>query len=362
VKILVIDDDEAVRGSLRAILEFDGLVVEAAEDGEKALKIAVEFEPDLIICDVKMPGLSGHDVVRELRRMPQTAATPVMMLTASHDMDIMRKSMDLGADDYLTKPFTRTGLLKAIKTRMNRAMSIGEKAQLKVDEFLSSISATVPHELRTPLASIIGYSEFISNYSETISVEDILDMVKSIHSSGLRLHDTIEKFILFSRLSMLSASPGAAEALRGGRCSSSNALSQVLKRAQWLPDRFEDLVLCDTDIAFPMEEYHLYRAIEELLCNAVKFSEPGTPVTLAFESDGSVSSVRVTNFGRGMTPQQVELISAFKQFDRERFEQQGLGLGLVTLRMLADLYDGDLDIISELGGSTEVTFSVPAAN
>ncbi|GAB4154706.1 MAG: response regulator [Planctomycetota bacterium] len=360
MKILVIDDEEMIRESIKANLEFDGFTVETAEDGEAGLRLVKEFEPDLIICDIMMPRLSGYEVVRQLRSNPVTEAIPVIMLTAKGQMEAMRESMDLGADDFLTKPYTRASLLGAIKTRMKRASSISEKAQAKVEDFLLQVSSVIPHELRTPLASIIGYSEFIMSYYSTLSADELVDMAKTIHDAGTRLHDTIEKFILYSRLSIAVQSPAIAEGIKGGRASSSSVLSQVLKRVTWAADRMEDMIIHDEDTTFKMDEYHLYSVIDELLENAVKFSEKGTPVTLKFMSDEDYSAVEVRNYGRGMTSQQIEMIGAFRQFDRAAFEQQGLGLGLVIVKMLAELYDGDLDIVTKEDGETVVTFRVPA--
>jgi diguanylate cyclase (GGDEF)-like protein len=117
-KILVIEDEELVRANLIDLLEMEQFEAIAAEDGYIGVQLAQEQGPDLILCDVSMPELDGFAVLEQLRRNPKTAGIPLIFLTARATQADLRQGMRLGADDYLTKPFSQAELLEAIETRL----------------------------------------------------------------------------------------------------------------------------------------------------------------------------------------------------------------------------------------------------
>lgn len=118
-KILVIEDEKEIRENLEDLLS-DKYEVLVASGGREGLEIALRELPDIVLCDVTMAGVTGHNVLTGLRSNPTTANIPFIFLTARVSKDDMRLGMELGADDYLTKPFTRKELLNAITARLKR--------------------------------------------------------------------------------------------------------------------------------------------------------------------------------------------------------------------------------------------------
>jgi two-component system, OmpR family, response regulator MprA len=130
VDILVVDDERAVRDSLRRALELEGYGVELAEDGEQALRrLEVEPQPDAVILDVLMPGADGLEVCRRLRNAGN--AVPVLMLTARSEVDSRVAGLDAGADDYLSKPFALAELLARLRALLRRLGSDDATAVLR---------------------------------------------------------------------------------------------------------------------------------------------------------------------------------------------------------------------------------------
>lgn len=117
-KILVIEDELFVRENIVDLLEAEDFEVFSTENGILGILWAKDNLPDLIICDVMMPEISGHEILEEIRELPETWLTPFVFLTAMSDKGDIRRGMELGADDYLTKPFTRDELLSAISSRL----------------------------------------------------------------------------------------------------------------------------------------------------------------------------------------------------------------------------------------------------
>lgn len=120
-KILLIEDNRDVRETTADILELSGYAVVAVESGRAGVEAALASAPDLIICDIMMPGLDGYGVLHILGKRPETAGIPFVFLTARSEKADVRKGMNLGADDYLTKPFEETELLDAVETRLHKS-------------------------------------------------------------------------------------------------------------------------------------------------------------------------------------------------------------------------------------------------
>jgi CheY-like chemotaxis protein len=119
-KILVVDDEENIRISINTVLKLKGHQVSNAEDGRKALDMLKELKPDVIICDIEMPGIKGHDVLKELKENPSTSEIPVIFLTGRAEMSHMEKAMELEVNDFLLKPFTPDQLVAAIDVQLRR--------------------------------------------------------------------------------------------------------------------------------------------------------------------------------------------------------------------------------------------------
>lgn len=150
-KILVIEDEPTVRANILELLEIENYEVVSAENGLLGALWAQEHIPDLIICDVMMPEVNGYEVLNSLRQEPMTATIPFIFLTAMADKADMRHGMELGADDYLTKPFTRAELMGAIASRLAKHNNLmqpystehkrAEALQQKVQELQQYIEA-----------------------------------------------------------------------------------------------------------------------------------------------------------------------------------------------------------------------------
>lgn len=119
--ILIIEDEARTRENLAVILDMEGYRVLSAENGRRGLELARSERPDLILCDVSMPELDGHDVLRAMRENSATASIPFIFLTARGERRDLRAGMDLGADDYLVKPAAATELLACLEARFKRA-------------------------------------------------------------------------------------------------------------------------------------------------------------------------------------------------------------------------------------------------
>lgn len=149
-KILIIEDNAEVRDNISEILELANYQVFRAENGKEGVVLAMRENPDLILCDIMMPVLDGYGVLHLLKKNDTLCNTPFVFMSAKADKTDLRKGMDLGADDYLTKPFEETELLSAIETRLKKADMANQKCQELVEknDFRSTVTE---HEMMESL-------------------------------------------------------------------------------------------------------------------------------------------------------------------------------------------------------------------
>jgi len=157
-KVLLIEDNQDVRETTADILELANYKVVTAEDGKIGVKLAQNIEPDIILCDIMMPELNGYGVLQILSKNPKTASIPFVFLTAKSDKSDFRKGMNMGADDYLTKPFEENELLDVLECR------------LKKNDFIKKEFAK----------NVEGVNSFLEEASEYVDLESLTDkqMVK----------------------------------------------------------------------------------------------------------------------------------------------------------------------------------------
>src|SRR5512140_2531494 len=213
-KILVIDDEEWLREMVRMALNERGFEVLEAENGATGVEVARRELPDLILCDVNMEKVDGYLTLSALRNEPATAAIPFILMTGLADNAGMRHGMELGADDYLPKPFSIEELYAAVEARLKKAQALRQEAEKKLTDLRDSISMALPHELRTPLNGILAYGEMLAAEAGTIPAKEVAEMGQVIHDSGKRLERLIENFLIYAQIELLGADAQKINALR----------------------------------------------------------------------------------------------------------------------------------------------------
>jgi signal transduction histidine kinase len=358
--ILVIEDEEFVRQNVADILELEGFGVIEAENGIVGTQLAREFLPDLVMCDVMMPEKDGHAVLEDLRNDPLTATIPFIFLTAMADASAMRRGMEMGADDYLTKPFTTQQLVSAVNTRLERRASIKQEREQHMEQLRQSIVHTLPHELRTPLLGILGCTELIIDSYSAIVPEDVMNLIHIIDRAGQRLHGLIKNYLLYAGLAIIRSDPERTLKLQRDCVDQPGTLiADVAETIAAQYGRENDLILTTEDCAICISGENVSKLAEELIDNAFKFSKPRTAVTVTANRKDTTYTLCVSDEGRGMTPDDIHQVGAYMQFGRQQFEQQGSGLGLIIAKYLAELHRGDLVVQSEINRGTQATVNLP---
>lgn len=358
-RVLIIDDDFDILKQIDVYLSYTEHEYWMAHGGAEGVKLALQHLPDIILCDVMMPDYNGYEVLEMLQRSPQTRSTPFVFMSALNERDQVRRGMSVGGDDYLPKPFSMRELEETILARLARRKRLEDT----LNTLRENIVYALPHELRTPLMGILWYGDMLQEEAYSIEPEDIRTYAARISSSGTRLLRVVENYLVYAQLEMVVTNATSIYQLRKERTEADLTLQARAHLHAERRNRQADLMLNLAASPVKMSENDLGKLIEELLDNAFKFSEVGTPVTVrgVANCDTNTYTLTVVDKGKGISKVEMQRMGAFMQFNRTLQEQQGLGLGLVIVRRIVEVYGGTFKIASQVEQGTTIEIQIPLA-
>lgn len=354
-RILVIEDEDNLRENLTEILSFEGYEIIQAENGKIGLEMALENIPDLILCDVMMPEMDGYEVLAALRENPATRLIPFILLTALAEREKMRKGMELGADDYIVKPFGISELLQSVNSRFKKSKAVQEHTEAALNELRLNLISQLPHELRTPLNGIIGFGQLLQDNPTNYGPQEVAEFGTAIYKSGQRLYRLIQNYLIYAQLELKNVDASDGEELDEAGLICRKKAEEVAKRY----NREADLLVYAGVTRVFAKRDNFEKIVEELVDNAFKFSEPGKRVIVTCQMAGGTFKLSVVDHGRGIAQDDIRRIGAYMQFDRMLHAQQGSGLGLIIARRIVELMQGEFTLESKVGEGTTIQVSLP---
>lgn len=359
--ILLVDDDEAILNSAARLLKLRGYEVITALNGREALAAMQQVVPDVIVSDIGMPDMNGYDFFHAVRSNPLWTPIPFIFLTAYGQRTDIRRGHSLGVDAYLVKPFEMEDLLVLVESRLKRVREIHETAQAEVERMKQQLVTIFSHELRTPLTYIYGYVDMLRDQYSELDRATVETMLEGMRRGAERLTRLVEDLMLIVRLD--SGVVGTEIALRRMPVTLSAVVEEVVEHYRHIAKERQVAI----DVAVPPNLHvlgvplYLQDALARLVDNAIKFSkQQGGRVSISAEVRGEWVVLCVSDDGIGIDPASLETIfERFFQLDRQRLEQQGVGLGLTIARDLIRLHGGDITVQSQPGVGSTFTVTLP---
>lgn len=369
-RILVIEDELDILEEISDILRFEGFEVTTRTNGVDGVLAALHIEPELILSDITMPKMDGFEVLQKLRKSTRTRAIPFIFLTARGERLMVRQGMELGADDYLTKPFTRAELLGAVHARLEKQKTI-QDMENGLTAAKEQFVRLVTNELRTPLASISMVKDLLVEYIHDFSDDELQDLVNSLNSGTHRLHRVVEQIVcmveLESGLSKTRASEEENISDYLYKQDVATVIAAAIRLGRKLAARNRELEI-QADVHNPLLTNTLIEgniskliyALGELISNALTFSKPEGRVQVRFRLESPMAQFSVIDQGYGMAKDEIRRATQpFEQLGRKHHEQQGLGLGLSLATRIVQQHQGYISIHSEIDRGTEVLVKLP---
>ena len=358
MRVLVVEDEKKTASFVRKALQAEGFAADVCHRGDDALNAASATPFDVIVLDIMLPGRDGLSVLRQLRE--RRNATPILLLSARGEVNERVAGLNAGADDYLPKPFKVEELYAALNARLRKVQTVREGAERKLSTLRTQISFLLPHEMRTPLNGIISNAELLTTSAGTLGTAVIAEMGQEILQSGQRLERLIENFLFHARLELVATDPESVIALRSAKILQPAAMARAAAVAQAeAAGRLPDLNLELADVPMPIAEEYFKKIVSELVQNAFKFSQPGSPVRVGLKAVGEEVELSVQDLGCGFSLEHIQQIAAYVQFERKMQDIQGLGLGLAIAKKLVELHGGRLAVASCPDAGTTVTVKLP---
>lgn len=359
--IIVVEDETQIREEVVDWLTFEGYDARGASNGREALELIQAQTPDLIISDISMPEMDGYELILEVRSNPKWVHIPFIFLTAAADRSAVRYGMTIGADDYITKPFTHAELMNAVQTRLKKQDILNHQVQEYVSDLTSALDeerkrrqlksrliAMFSHDFRNPLSSILSSSNIIRNYEAKLTPErkrQHLDRIDGAVHLLTQMMDDMLTMVQVERgqLDFVPMPMDLATFING-----------IVDEFRVIDNGLHTITYCPTLKRTVNADSRLFRQIvTNLLSNGLKYSPQGSEVVIMLnEKDGQVC-LCVKDSGIGIPAHNLpKLFECFYRADNAK-TIKGTGIGLCIVKECAERHGGRVSVDSEEGkGST----------
>ena len=373
-KILVADDDPRNVRLMESILKASGYPVVKAGDGQEALEMIASEHPDLVLLDVMMPRLSGLEVCRKVRMQHETRLLPVIMVTALNAVEEKVQALEMGADDFLSKPVNKEELLAKLRS-MLRVKSLHDEVEstrrelekrnqelVRLEEFKENLMRMVVHDLKNPLAGIMGNLQLLQMKGAAGDPAHLLEIVGRTEESAKSLMGMILNILDVARME-----EGKLD-LQRAPVNPPRALEACLRQVGGWAARSDVRLVTAVRDSVPQlaaDPDLLSRILGNLVSNALKHTPAGGSIEVGAARDGDSVRFWVRDSGEGIAPDLLPRI--FDKFVVGPSGKRGArgtydtGLGLTFCKMAVEAHGGRIGVESEPGRGSTFSFTLPLA-
>ena len=361
-KILIVDDVVSNVLLLKILLTNEKFQVCTASNGNMCIEMAKSERPDLILLDVMMPDLNGFDTAVILKKDPETQEIPIIFLTALNNPSDLVKGFQVGANDFLTKPFNKEELVMRV---MHQIQLVAAKRIIirQNEELRRTISnrdkmySVIAHDLRSPMASIRMVLNLAVNVvSKEVVGDEIFGLLDKANRESEETHDLLDNLlkwtksqtgrlsVVYQELDLDDIVPGVVDIFR--------MIAEMKKiDLKYIPADEKLIVHADNDM--------IKTIIRNFLSNAVKFTPEGKAVEVFYKREGDFARISVRDHGVGIAPERVDTIFRTGETTYGTGGEEGSGLGLQLCQDFARKNGGDAHVESTLGEGSTFSFTIP---
>ena len=369
-RLLVVDDIDDNRLVLIRQLESHGYEVEGAENGRKALYRLRDAEFDLVLLDIRMPEANGYEVLEQLKGDVGLEHIPVIMISGLSEMESVARCIEMGAEDYLPKPFNPTLLKARIGASLGKKHARDREKQFfvhlqenykrlqELEQLRDDLTYMIVHDLRTPLTSVIAGMQTLEHIGPLSNEQREIMSISVTGAEGLLglINDLLDVEKLESGAMQLDPQLLSAEALIA-TCISTVALLAESKHLNLKQEVDDNLP------AFLGDEGKLSRTLVNLISNAIKFTPPGGIVKIGARLNDIGDSIvfSVSDTGEGIPSEAFDRI--FEKFgqveSRKAGRKMSTGLGLTFCKLAVEAHGGKIAVESAPGKGSTFSFTIP---
>ncbi len=353
-KVLIVDDSKSTRDYTQSVLEkkYD---VAVATDGKSAITQVRDFNPDLILMDIIMPGLSGMDVCKKLAKEEQYRDIPVIMVTSLAEAEHVKEALEAGAVDYIEKPFKEIELYARVGSalKMKNSIELLKTANATKDKFFSIIS----HDLKSPLISLLSGSRLLSDDIDDLERGQIKKIAQELKEKTSVLFELLENLLQWAKVQMSkdSVNPESLSLYEIVQKNISIMRGNVKEKKISVKNTIEPAlkVFADKDA--------VYSVIHNLLSNSIKFTENGGRIVFSAASRNNECVITVSDTGMGIKPAKLKKIFKIDQnvSTPGTENEKGSGLGLILCKEFVESNGGKIWVESIEKKGSRFYFTLP---
>lgn len=361
-KILIVDDVTSNVLLLKILLTNEKFQICTASNGHQCVEVARSEHPDLILLDVMMPELNGFDTVVILKKDPLTADIPIIFLTALNSPSDLVHGFQVGAHDFLTKPFNKEELIMRVMHQISLVAAkryiIEQNEKLKrIISNRDKMYSVIAHDLRSPMASIRMVLNLCVNVVTPDMVgEEIFGLLDKANRESEETHDLLDNLlkwtksqtgrleVAYQNLELDDIVPGVVDIF--------TMIAEMKKiKLQYIPSEEHLKVRADNDM--------MKTVVRNFISNAIKFTPEGKGIEVYYKKSGEFAKISVRDHGVGIAPERIDTLFHKGETTYGTGGEEGSGLGLQLCADFARKNGGDVMVESTLGEGSTFSFLVP---
>ena len=358
--ILIVDDNHQNVKVLGLALKEKAYSLTVAFNGPDALSIVNSTHIDLILLDIMMPGMDGYEVCRQLKAKAETAAIPVIFITALTEINSIVRGFEVGGVDYITKPFKKEELYARVGSQLeitNQRIQL-EKQTLELKNTISSrdkLYSIIAHDLRSPLANIKTILMALTDGQ--IDADSFNQLVGMLLKSTNETYDLLENLLYWSKSQLNAVKPEKQS------CPAEEIISEAISLLKPVAETKEINLdgKSDENPTVLADKNMMKTVMRNLISNALKFTPRGGEISVWASESENDTRLLVEDTGLGISPENMDkLFDKKKSFTTAGTEsEKGSGLGLKLIYDFVKMHDGEIEVDSVLGKGTKFTVCLP---
>lgn len=361
-KILIVDDVTSNVLLLKILLTNEKFQICTASNGHQCVEVARSEHPDLILLDVMMPELNGFDTAVILKKDPLTADIPIIFLTALNSPSDLVHGFQVGAHDFLTKPFNKEELIMRVMHQISLVAAkryiIEQNEKLKrIISNRDKMYSVIAHDLRSPMASIRMVLNLCVNVVTPDMVgEEIFGLLDKANRESEETHNLLDNLlkwtksqtgrleVAYQNLELDDIVPGVVDIF--------TMIAEMKKiKLQYIPSEEHLKVRADNDM--------MKTVVRNFISNAIKFTPEGKGIEVFYKKSGEFAKISVRDHGVGIAPERIDTLFHKGETTYGTGGEEGSGLGLQLCADFARKNGGDVMVESTLGEGSTFSFLVP---
>ena len=360
--ILVVDDVVSNVLLLKILLTKENFKVLTANNGYTCIEIAQNNHPDLILLDVMMPDINGFETAEKLKSDPATADIPIIFLTALNAPSDLVKGFQVGANDFLTKPFNKEELVMRVMRQIQLvfAKRIIESQNAELKRTISNrdkMYSVIAHDLRSPMASIrMVLNLLVSTISSELIGEELFSLLDKANKESEETHDLLDNLLKWTksqtgRLHVVHQNFDISDVLIGIEDIFSLIAENKKQKINFDKQTGSIMVRADKDM--------LNTVLRNFMSNAIKFTPEGKDIDILVDKQDKFVKVSIRDHGVGISPERIATLFSAGQTTYGTNNEEGSGLGLQLCQDFARKNGGDVMVESVLGEGSTFSVFVP---